>query len=97
MSALGPDTRVRLARKVRLRVDPRSGKQVLLYPERGLELSDSAARIAALCGEGLTAAAIAARIAAAHPGEPPARIEAEVLAFLRQLDDRGLLDPTEPA
>jgi coenzyme PQQ biosynthesis protein PqqD len=89
---IGPGTRVRLARKVRLRFDDRAGKHVLLYPERGLELSDSAARIAALCGEGLTAAAIAGKLAAAYPDEPPARIEAEVMAFLRALDDRGLLD-----
>ena len=44
-------SRPRLASKVRLRFDARSGKQILLYPERGLELTDSAARIVALCGE----------------------------------------------
>ena len=43
--------RVRLAPKARLRFDARSGKHVLLYPERGLELTESAARIAALCVE----------------------------------------------
>jgi len=89
---IGPETRVRLARKVRLRLDPRSGKHVLLYPERGLELSDSAARVVALAGEGLTAAAVVDRLAAAHPDEPRARIEADVMVFLRQLDERGLLD-----
>src|SRR5205814_6816961 len=31
------DTRVRLARKVRLRRDPRSSKMMLLYPERSEE------------------------------------------------------------
>jgi len=92
---IGPETRVRLARKVRLRLDPRSGIHVLLYPERGLELSDSAARVAALAGEGLTAAAVVDRLAAAHPDEPRARIEADVMAFLRQLEERGLLDGGE--
>ena len=49
---IGPDSRgCAWPRKARLRFDDRvSGKHMLLYPERGLELSDSAARIVALCG-----------------------------------------------
>ena len=66
------------------------GKQFLLYPERGLELSDSAARIVALCAEERTVEAIVDELTAAS-GEPRERIEAEVLSFLRALDDRGLL------
>jgi coenzyme PQQ biosynthesis protein PqqD len=83
-------SRPRLAAKARLRFDARSGKQILLYPERGLELTDSAARIVALCGEGRTVAAIVDALAAAS-GEPQSRIEGEVLTFLRALDERGLL------
>jgi coenzyme PQQ biosynthesis protein PqqD len=82
--------RVRLAAKVRLQRDRVSGKPFLLYPERGLELSDSAARIVALCGEDRTVAAIVDELAAAS-GEPRERIEIEVISFLRALDDRGLL------
>ena len=67
-----------------------SGKPFLLYPERGLELSDSAARIVALCGEDRTVAAIVDELTAAS-GEPRERIETEVISFLRALDDRGLL------
>jgi coenzyme PQQ biosynthesis protein PqqD len=84
-------SRPRLAGKARLRVDPRSGKRVLLYPERGLELSETAARITELCGRGLTVAAIVDALAAAHAGADRGRIEDEVLAFLRSLDERGLL------
>ena len=92
---IGPQSRVRLAPKARLQRDRVSGKQFLLYPERGLELSDSAARIVALCGDGeegtvRTVAAIADELAAAS-GEPRERIEAEVLSFLGALADRGLL------
>jgi coenzyme PQQ biosynthesis protein PqqD len=90
---IGPDTRVRLAGKARLRFDERSGKHMLLYPERGLELSDTAARIAALCSSGdRTAGGIVDELAAAA-GEPRARIESDVMAFLRALEDRGLLVP----
>jgi len=82
--------RVRLAAKVRLQRDRVSGKPFLLYPERGLELSDSAERIVALCGEDRTVAAIVDEVTAAS-GEPRERIETEVISFLRALDDRGLL------
>jgi len=84
------DKRVRLAAKVRLQRDRVSGKVFLLYPERGLELSDSAARIVALCGEDRTVAAIVDELTTAS-GEPRERIETEVISFLRALDDRGLL------
>jgi coenzyme PQQ biosynthesis protein PqqD len=85
-------TRLSLARQVRLKLDPRSGKQMLLYPEKGLELNDTAARVAALCGEPRTVGEIVDRMAAASDAATPrAQIEQEVLAFLRALEDRGLL------
>jgi coenzyme PQQ biosynthesis protein PqqD len=84
-------SRPRLAAKARLRFDERSGKHMLLYPERGLELTDTAARITKLCGEGRSVAAMVDEMTAAFPGEPRARVEAEVLTLLRALDDRGLL------
>ena len=85
-----PASRVRLAPKARLQRDRVSGKSFLLYPERGLELSDSAARIVALCDGDRTVAAIADELTAAT-GEPRERIEGEVLSFLGALADRGLL------
>jgi len=88
-------SRPRLAGKARLRFDARSGRQMLLYPERGLELTDSAARIVALFGEERTVDAIVEALVAAS-GEPRARIEAEVLTFLRALDERGLLVEATP-
>ena len=87
------ESRVRLAPKARLQRDRVSGKQFLLYPERGLELSDSAARIVALVADRpgeRTVAAIVDELTAAS-GEPRGRIEREVIDFLRALDDRGLL------
>ena len=84
-------TRVRLAPKARLRFDARSGKQMLLYPERGLELSETAARIVSLCGEERTVTEIVAALVGASAGELRERIEADVLAFLRALEDRSLL------
>jgi coenzyme PQQ biosynthesis protein PqqD len=85
-------TRLSLARQVRLKLDPRSGKQMLLYPEKGLELNDTAARVAALCATPSTVGEILERMVAASDGATPrGQIETEVLAFLRALEDRGLL------
>jgi coenzyme PQQ biosynthesis protein PqqD len=84
-------SRPRLAGKARLRVDPRSGKHMLLYPERGLELTETAARIAKLCGQGLTVAGIVDKLARDFADADHQRIEDEVMAFLRSLDERGLL------
>jgi coenzyme PQQ biosynthesis protein PqqD len=85
-------TRLSLARQVRLKLDPRSGKQVLLYPEKGLELNETAARVAALCSEERAVADILARMVATVDGATArATVEDEVLAFLRALEDRGLL------
>jgi coenzyme PQQ biosynthesis protein PqqD len=84
-------SRPRLADKARLRFDPHSGKHMLLYPERGLELTDTAAQITKLCAEGLTVAAIIDRLAAAYGDADRGVVEAEVMVFLRALDERGLL------
>ena len=87
-----PGARLQLARKVRLRQDPLSGKQMLLSPERGLELSDTAAQIARLCAaRPRTPAEIVAELAGRYPAESRARLEGEVAAFLDALDRRGLL------
>ncbi|HXU07280.1 MAG TPA: pyrroloquinoline quinone biosynthesis peptide chaperone PqqD [Polyangia bacterium] len=87
---IGPQSRVRLAAKARLQRDRLTGKPFLLYPERGLELSASAAHIVAACVEDKPVAAIVDELTAAS-GEPRERIESEVLSFLGALDDRGLL------
>jgi coenzyme PQQ biosynthesis protein PqqD len=93
-------TRLSLARQVRLKLDPRSGKQMLLYPEKGLELNDTAARVAALCFEPATVAEIVERLAAAADGATPrAQIEDEVLAFLQAHENRRHLEqqPRRPS
>jgi coenzyme PQQ biosynthesis protein PqqD len=90
---ISPESRPRLAAKARVRLDPRSGKQVLLYPERGLVLDETAAEIVGLCRGEKTVAAIVDDLAARHGQEARDRIEADVLGFLRALEDRGLLAP----
>jgi coenzyme PQQ biosynthesis protein PqqD len=95
---IGPDSRVSLARQARLKLDPRTGRQILLYPEKGLDLNDTAARVADLCREERAVRDIVERMVAAAIDSPIARrqIEDEVLAFLRALEDRGLLMVRSP-
>ena len=95
---IGLDSRVSLARLARLKLDPRTGRQMLLYPEKGLDLNDTGARVAALCREERTVQDIVERMVSATIESPIARrqIEDEVLAFLRALEDRGLLMVRNP-
>jgi pyrroloquinoline quinone biosynthesis protein D len=84
-------TRPSLAAKARLRKDPKSGRYLLLYPERGMELNASGAEILQLCTGEATVAEIVETLAQRHAPTPRGRIEQEVLAFLGALRDRALL------
>jgi coenzyme PQQ biosynthesis protein PqqD len=83
--------RPRLASKVRLRRDRFTGRDLLLYPERGLALNATASAVVALCSGDLTVAAIADRVAAGR--RPPARADVvdDVRAFLTALAERGVV------
>jgi pyrroloquinoline quinone biosynthesis protein D len=90
----------RLAKKARLKHDRHANKLMILYPERGLELNDAAAEIAKKCDGTRSIAAIAAELAREHERELErdgdgvlrAVIEADVIAFVTMLRDKGLLD-----
>jgi coenzyme PQQ biosynthesis protein PqqD len=73
-------TRPRLTQKARLRRDAKSGRDMLLYPERGMELNATGAEILKLCTGERTVAEIVATLAARHAPAPPERIEREVLS-----------------
>ena len=88
--------RVRLAARVRLRFDRHSGKHVLLYPERGLELNESGARIAELCVETRSVAELVELVAARVSYMPRVAVERDVLDFLSALAERGLLEVSHP-
>jgi len=89
------DDRPKLARKARVRLDRIEQRHVLLSPERGLELNASAARIVALCDGVRTVTDIVSAIAEAS-GAPPETVEADVLAFLGDVEARGLLERALP-
>ena len=80
----------KLAPKTKLRLDPKTGKYVLLYPEKGLLLNATGAAILKRCTGELALSAIVAELAVEFPGDSGA-LEAEVLAFVQGLLDRGLV------
>jgi coenzyme PQQ biosynthesis protein PqqD len=93
MDPIAADARPKLARKVRLRFDRHSGTHWLVYPERGMQLSASAASIAALCTGSRTLQQIVDDLHAANAGASREQIAQDVQQFLGALRERKLLDP----
>ena len=85
------DARPRLAPKARLRFDRVSGRSLLLYPERGLALNDTAAEILKLCTGEATVAEIVEALVAKYGAEKREALDVEVRSFLQDLADRNLL------
>jgi coenzyme PQQ biosynthesis protein PqqD len=85
-------TPLRLAKKARLKWDERTKRYLLLYPERGLELSETAAAILDLCDGTRSTAEVAAALCVRYPSSDPEAVRADVATFLDQLRRRGLID-----
>jgi hypothetical protein len=66
---------------------------LLLYPERGLALSETATAILKLCDGDHSPDDIARMLADAHPGTHPDAIRDDVGSFLEEMRRRGLVDP----
>jgi pyrroloquinoline quinone biosynthesis protein D len=80
----------KLAPKTKLRLDPKSGQYILLYPEKGLLLNPTGAAILKLCTGEHALLAIIATLASEFQSEPEV-LRPEVLSFVQGLLDRGLL------
>jgi len=92
VSALAPslELKPRLAPKTKLRLDPKSGKFILLYPEKGLLLNPTGAAILKLCDGQRPLSAIIETLAAEFQSDIDV-LRVEVLTFVQGLLDRGLL------
>jgi pyrroloquinoline quinone biosynthesis protein D len=80
----------KLAPKAKLRLDPKTGKYILLYPEKGLLLNPTGAAILKQCTGEQSLSVIIATLALEFQSEPQV-LEPEVLGFVQGLLDRGLL------
>jgi coenzyme PQQ biosynthesis protein PqqD len=85
------DARPRLARKARLRLDKKTGRDMLLAPEKGLLLNETGAAILRLCDGERSVAAIVERLGQHYGGRERAEIEEEVTRFLTEMIDRTLV------
>jgi pyrroloquinoline quinone biosynthesis protein D len=81
----------RLADKARLRFDRHDGHVMLVYPERGLLLNESAAAIAGMCDGTRSVDEIVAALSLER-GVPRETLEHDVLAFVTDLRAKGLLE-----
>lgn len=88
--ALSLELKPRLAPKTKLRLDPKTGKYILLYPEKGLLLNPTGAAILKLCDGQQPLSAIIATLAAEFQSDATV-LQGEVLSFVQGLLDRGLL------
>ena len=91
MNTISPDSRPRLAAKVRLRWDRKGERYMLLYPERGLVLNATAADVVQLCTGEHTVGVIVERLTTKYAAQPREAIEREVLTFLTRMAERGLI------
>ena len=82
--------RPKLAPKTKLRLDPKTGKYILLYPEKGLLLNPTGAAILKLCTGEQTLSAIIAALALEFQSDTE-KVRAEVVTFVQGLLDRGLV------
>jgi coenzyme PQQ biosynthesis protein PqqD len=82
---------VRLAPHVRLRVDTRRQEHMLLYPERGIVLSASAADVVGLLDGARSVDAIVEALAEKYGADARAAIARDVVELLHDLASRGLV------
>ena len=84
----------RLAAKARLKWDRKGERYMLLYPERGITLSETAAAILKKCDGARSAEAIAVELAAERRADVDgtAIIRADVVSFLEEMRRRGLIE-----
>jgi pyrroloquinoline quinone biosynthesis protein D len=89
------DGRPVLSAKARLRPDRISGRMMLLYPERGLVLSDSAAAILELCDAQHTVREIVDALVGRTQADR-ATISSDVSVLLESMVERGLVKWQSP-
>jgi pyrroloquinoline quinone biosynthesis protein D len=82
----------RIAARARLRKDPKGEGWLLVYPERGLALSESAGSILQLCDGQRTVNAVVDALVAKYEGAPRDVLERDVNAFFQSLLDKSLLE-----
>jgi pyrroloquinoline quinone biosynthesis protein D len=84
----------RLTQKARLKWDGRDNRYLLLYPERGLALSDTSAEILKLCDGAHPVDVIVDELARSRPNTSRGTILDDVASFLDQMRKLGIVRDT---
>jgi coenzyme PQQ biosynthesis protein PqqD len=84
----------RLSARARLKWDRLGRRYLLLYPERGLALNESAAAILTLCDGEHSIDDIVGELARAHATPDVEVIRRDVMALLEAMRKRGLVELT---
>ena len=93
---IAASARPKLASKAKLRLDPKSNKHVLIYPEKGLELNATGGAILSLCTGENTFEQIVLRLREQFSQGDVGALEAHVDGFLSSLAARGLVEGLGP-
>jgi len=80
-----------LAPKARLHFDRHTQRHLLLYPERGLALNQTASDVLLQCVEACSVGAIIEQLVAKYGEAQRSAITEDVVTLLRDLAERGLL------
>jgi len=80
----------KLSKRARLRYDATASQWVLLWPERGVLLNESASAIVRLCDGSRTVEQIVDQLARSFHA-PRSRVSHDVRTFLQRIEARGLL------
>jgi coenzyme PQQ biosynthesis protein PqqD len=91
MSVIDASFVPKLAKKARLKHDRHESRWMIVYPERGLALNDSAAAIAQEMDGVRTIGEIAAILASRYGEDARDSILRDAIAFVTELRDKGLL------
>lgn len=83
----------RLSTRARLKWDRVGNRHLLLYPERGIALSESAAAILKLCDGDHSVDAIVEEMVRTHTAADAELVRRDVVALLEAMGRRGLIDP----
>jgi coenzyme PQQ biosynthesis protein PqqD len=86
------DGHPRLTARARLRFDRHAGQWLLLYPERGLVLNESAAAVIALFTGDHAIESIVTQLLSRHPTARRRQIERDVHGLLKRLTARRLVE-----
>jgi coenzyme PQQ biosynthesis protein PqqD len=91
-TAIHGQSRPKLAFKALLRFDRHEQRFLLLSPERGLLLNETAAEIVHLCTGRITIETMAKMLSSLYTDRTPDVIVSDVVAFLSHLQSRGLIE-----